>query len=190
MPKSDEELAVSHLQGDEKAFPELVRRYQDVIFRFALSFCKSKQDAEDIAQNTFIKVYEHLPKSKTHLSFKPWIFTICTNLCKNLARKKRSFNFTELEYTNTEGHTQSVIDTISDKKADVQDFLHKKELKVIIKTAVDKLPEQYKTVIIMRYFDDFSYKEIAEILKIPLNTVKTNLKRAKTKLETHLKYIL
>ena len=190
MQISDEKLIKLHLEGDEKAFPELIERYKNAIFRFALSFCKKYEDAEDIAQITFVKVYEHLPKSKIHLSFKPWIFTICANLCKNLARKKTSLTFSQLEYTNAEGETQSIINTIEDKTENIQDKIYKKQIKDPVKKAIEDLPNKYKLVITLRYFDNLSYNEISEILTLPVNTIKTHIKRAKKKLETSLQHII
>ncbi|PCI24773.1 hypothetical protein COB57_03300 [Candidatus Peregrinibacteria bacterium] len=187
---SDEELILLHLDGDINAFPKLAERHQNAIFRFALSLCKSRQDAQDISQNTFVNVYLSLPKSKTHLSFKPWLFTICANLCKNLFRKKKSINFTELEHINNEGEALSIVNTIPDTKEDAQSTLYKKELQEVVKKAIETLPDKYKVIITMRYFDDFSLKEISKILEIPVNTVKTQIKRAKTNLEHHLKHIL
>src|SRR5512139_3891431 len=96
MPLSDEALVALHLQGDTQAFAELVTRYTAPIFNLAFRLTGDRAEAENTTQEAFLRAYAALPRSRTDLAFKPWLFQIAVNLCRDLARKQRPAAFAEL----------------------------------------------------------------------------------------------
>lgn len=150
---------------------ELMNLYGNDILRMCLIYVKDYHLAEDITQETFIKVYQKLDTFKNECNIKTWIISIAINNCKNALRKnhKEILSFDNIEVTYHE------------------DF---KETQTLVSEEVSKLPKKYLDVIILYYYQEMSIKEIGKILKIPQSTVKTRLRRAKEKLKDTLKDIL
>src|SRR5512139_4341770 len=96
MPLSDEALVAQHLQGDAQAFAELVMRYTAPIFNLAFRLTGDRVEAENVTQEAFLRAYSALPHSRIEMAFKPWLFQIAVNLCRDLARKKRPDAFADL----------------------------------------------------------------------------------------------
>ena len=182
---NDNELMRLTVGGKQEAFAELVHRYMNPLYNLACKLTGSSSEAEDIVQHTFIRAYNHLPKSNLELPFKPWIFQICVNLCKNFAKKKKLLVFSELEEISPEEEVTRFEENIKDQSDTPKELLQKKELQQTVRSAIAKLPEKYQIVIELYFIEDMSYEEIAESLRIPINTIRTHLKRAKEKL-THI----
>jgi RNA polymerase sigma-70 factor (ECF subfamily) len=181
---SDQQLVNAFTAGDKEAFNAIIERYHVRVYRLAYKFTRTKDDAEDIAQDSFLRAYEYLRKHPNkEINLKPWLMTICVNLCRNLAKKKKSFNFSALE---REDDDRSFQDSIQDRALTPKEKSIKRETALQVQAAVDNLPEKYQIVIQLRYVDDLSYQEIADTLSIPLNTVKIHLNRAKKHLKTYL----
>ncbi len=182
---SDKEIIEKYLSGDVESFELLIRKYEEGIYRYCFRFTGNYEDAQDMAQQTFIKVFENIEKVDLENSLKSWIYTIATNLCRTLYRKKKEVNFSELEGSETEDEGSSE-NYFKDESIDVQKEVEQKELKENLKNILDKMPEKYRAVLNLYYIEEFSYEEIAEMIEIPINTVRTHLKRAKDKLATEL----
>lgn len=176
-------LVKEFFAGDANAFDAIVEKYHGNVYRLAYKFTKRSEDAEDIAQDTFIRAYQALLKQPEKMNLKPWLMTICVNLCRNLAKKKKSFNFTDLE---SEEEEDNLVERLQDKSPSPKEMALQKEQSAWVQTAIQKLPLKYQTVIELRYVEDLSYEEIADVLQIPLNTVKVQLNRAKKSLESLL----
>jgi len=182
---TDNQLVESFLDGDQLAYDEIIIRYHKLVYRVAYKYTSNPTDAEDVAQDTFLRAYENLIKYPKEVNLKPWLLTICTNLCRNKAKKKSSFNFSKLE---TEDDDRSFQDQIVSKTDDPHVEARRKESALTVQDAIEQLPEKYQLVIQLRYIEDLSYNEISEALSLPLNTVKVHLNRAKKYLEQSLSY--
>ena len=180
----DKKVLDSFLGGDREAFGMIVEKYNVQVYRLAYKFTQNRKDAEDVAQDTFLRAYENLVKHpKEELNLKPWLMTICVNLCRNLAKKKKNFNFSAFD---NEDDDRQFVDSVKEKGPGVMEKLKKKEEKEVVQLAVGRLPDKYQVVIHMRYKEDLNYTEIADVLGLPMNTVKVHLNRAKKQLKKYL----
>ncbi len=182
---SDEELIARFQQGDQQAFDILVHRYKDQLLNFVYRFVGNRNDAEDIVQETFLRVYKNKHYYKEIAKFSTWIYTIAGNLAKTeLRKRKRRKLFSVSNFMNEE------------KDYDIPDTERNPELEVdgtikddIIQKAIEKLPPKFKEVILLRDVQGFSYEEISQILNIPLGTVKSRVNRGRLKLQEDLKFL-
>lgn len=182
---TDNRLVELFLEGDQAAFNEIIQRYHKNVYRLAYKFTNGSTDAQDVAQDTFLRAYENLLKYPKEVNLKPWLLTICTNLCRNRAKKKKSYNFSQLENTEDD---RTYEERIQSRGQNPHQIAEKDESALTVKEAVERLPEKYQVVIQLRYIEDLSYNEIAETLNLPINTVKVHLNRAKKYLEQSLAY--
>jgi len=182
MPSSDEALVTQSLRGDAQAFAELVTRYTAPIFNLVLRLTNDQAEAENMTQETFLRAYTALPHSRTELAFKPWLFQIAVNLCRDWARKKRPAAFSEL----AQEAEAAPEEAIEDQSPLPLDQIEESELQRALAHAIGELPDIYRAVVTLRYTEELSYDEIAAVLKLPINTVRTHLFRAKTILRKSL----
>ncbi len=182
---TDEELIARFQQGDQQAFDMLVHRYKDQLLNFVYRFVGNRNDAEDIVQETFLRVYKNKHYYKEIAKFSTWIYTIAGNLAKTeLRKRKRRKLFSVSNFMNEE------------KDYEIPDEERNPELEVdgtikddIIQKAIEKLPPKFKEVILLRDVQGFSYEEISQILNIPLGTVKSRVNRGRLKLQEDLKFL-
>jgi RNA polymerase sigma-70 factor (ECF subfamily) len=138
-------------------------------------------DAENITQETFLRVVMALDRVRLDVPFKPYLFRIAVNLCHDWARKKRPELFTDLDTRD-----DTTIEALADSAPPLWERLEKEELVARVNAAMEHLPAPYQTTLTLRYVEDLSYEEIAQALDLPLNTVRTHLRRAKQKLRARL----
>ncbi len=181
--RSDKMLLADFFAGDQEAFDHIVKKYSANVYRLAWKFTRDQETAEDVAQDTFLRCYEYFLRNPKEVTLKPWLMTICVNLCRNLHKKKKSFNFSSLKREDDE---QDWGERIPDKEKSPSEELKQKNEAERVNVAIEQLPDKYQIVIQMRYTEDLSYKEIAEVLDLPINTVKVHLSRAKEKLKIYL----
>ena len=181
--KIDNELLKQFIEGESEAFDAIVHRHHTAVYRLAYKFTRNRSDAEDVAQDTFLRAYEFLKRNPKSLKLKPWLMTICVNLCRNLAKKKKSFNFSDLKRTDED---TDFLDRVEDKKAGPDKQAKVKQTQARVQRAMELLPPKYQIVLQLRFNEDMSYQEIADTLRIPMNTVKVHINRAKSKLKTEL----
>jgi RNA polymerase sigma-70 factor (ECF subfamily) len=182
MPVTDEALVRQFLRGDVAAFTELVERYTAPIFNLAFRLTDDRAEAENVTQEAFLRVYSALPHSRTDLAFKPWLFQIAVNLCRDLARKKRPTAFAELVSDDQAAPEEA----IEDEAPLPLDQIEERALESALTSAVMNLPEVYRIAVTLRYTEEMSYEDIAAVLKLPVNTVRTHLFRAKAMLRKSL----
>lgn len=182
---TDQKLVELFLEGSQPAFNEIIQRYHKNVYRLAYKFTSGSTDAQDVAQDTFLRAYENLLKYPKEVNLKPWLLTICTNLCRNRAKKKKSYTFSQLENTDDDRTFQ---ERIEGKSKDPHQIARRDETVLTVQEAIERLPDKYQVVIQLRYVEDLSYNEIAETLNLPINTVKVHLNRAKKYLEQSLSY--
>ncbi len=180
---SDEQLIKRFQNGDNYAFDLLVKRYKEPLLNFVFRFLGNHTDAEDVVQETFYRLYKNKHYYREIAKFSTWIYTIAGNLAKTeLRRRNRRKLFSISHYMSTEkdydiADTEFGPDTLTN--SDITDK--------IIQDAIDKLSPKFKEVIILRDIQGFSYEEIAEIVHIPLGTVKSRVNRARLRLQKDLK---
>ncbi|MBI3912909.1 MAG: sigma-70 family RNA polymerase sigma factor [Chloroflexi bacterium] len=187
MLNADTDLLRQFKAGNSDAFRTLVERYTPAIHRASMRWVGDAMEAENIAQETFIRVIHALDQIDLERPFKPYLFRIAINLCYDHGRKKRPMLFSDLDAARraTED-ADDASESIPDHALPPWEQLEKQALAREVSAAVAQLPSHYKTVIVLRYLEEFSYEEIAATLEIPLNTVRTHLRRAKIQLRALL----
>jgi RNA polymerase sigma-70 factor (ECF subfamily) len=179
---SDEELIARFQEGDVYAFDTIVHRYKDPLLNFVYHFLGDRIDAEDVVQETFVRVYRNKHMYRNIAKFSTWIYTIASNLAKTeLRRRKRRrlFSISQMGYDNKDYDVPDPLRT-----ADLQVDGTMKE--VFIRKEIDALPVKFKEVVVLRDIDEFSYEEISDILKIPIGTVKSRVNRGRMRLQKRL----
>ncbi len=183
-PQEDELLVRRAVKGDSASFDTIVRRYQSITYAVAYRFVQNRDDALDIAQEVFVKAFRSLGTWKPTGSFKSWLLRIATNMSiDHLRRRGRMPVFVATEELREIG-AEVVDERVSIKEP--SDHASDSELGVLIRTAVDRLPEKQKIVFVLRHYQGCSLKEIAEIMNCTEGTVKTHLFRATGKLRNEL----
>lgn len=181
MASSDEFLLTQSKQGDARAFRELVERYTTPIYNLAYRFVRDPMEAENVTQETFLRVVASLERIRLDIPFKPYLFRIAVNLCHDLARKKRPALFSDLDPRD-----DATVESLPDGAPALWEQLAAAELCARVNAALEDLPAPYHTAIVLRYVEEFSYEEIAQALNLPLNTVRTHLRRAKKRVRARL----
>ncbi|MCP4360876.1 MAG: sigma-70 family RNA polymerase sigma factor [Chloroflexi bacterium] len=167
----DETTLIRQAQaGNPTAFEALVNQYAPLVYNLALRTLNNRQEAEDIAQETFVRAWKGLPTFRAESRLGTWLYRITTNLCYNRLPRLKS----ELAALDAD----EVID-LQDERPSVEGILAAEELVVQVYTAVDNLPESYRLLISLRHRQGMSYKEIAQVTQMPLGSVKTGIFRAR-----------
>jgi RNA polymerase sigma-70 factor (ECF subfamily) len=183
MEKTDTQLVQEYLQGDLGAYTHLMNRYMEMIYSFVYRFVYDEMRAQDITQEVFIKVWRYMHKYDVAYSFKTWIFTIARRTALDELKKRKIFTFSELQEEDTNSFEETLIDTT--QLPDV--YLDEKFAREHLQKAINQLPIQYKTVVLLRCDGELTFEEIGEVMKLPMNTVKSQYRRAIEKLRVYLK---
>lgn len=172
----DQNILIRAKAGDLDAFEYILSFYEKVIYNYCLRILKNSPNAKDATQETFIKVYTHRKKIDPDKNIKTWIFTIATNTVFDFLRSKKRKNEISLD---EEFETNSNFEAYYPSKEE--------GLMSDIDKALAQINPEYKKVLLLFYQQGFAYKEIAEILEVPINTVKTHISRGKEKLKELLR---
>lgn len=176
----DSSVVTTFLAGEERAFQELVERYQTRLLNFVFRTIGDRDRAEDLVQEVFIRVYRHLHRFDRSKKFSTWVYTIASNLAKNELRN-RSRNPMVLFQTLRGAHDDEDRPLeFEDSTARPDDMYRKRHLRELVEETVAKLPEHHRQVFVLRELEGKSYEEIAEITDCNLGTVKSRLNRART----------
>ena len=199
MDHSDEQLIAEYLSGDEKSLEILFGRHLKPIYSFTYRYVGGGQDAEDVTQEVFVKVWKNLHKFDPHRQnkspapyrtskassgsgFKTWIFSIAKNTAIDFLKKSRSASggkkaipFSKFE--NEEGENM-ITETLADPSPLPQELLERAGIAQMLNSAMEKLSPQYRMVLFLRYNDHFNFREIAESLEEPLHTITSRHRRA------------
>ncbi len=163
---------------DEKAYAELLQKYKDSIFFMMLKMVKNQDDADDLTIEAFGKAFNRLHQYTPDFAFSTWLFRIATNNCIDFIRKKKMVTFSlDKGFEDSEGN-QSTFD-IKESNLDPEERIIRKQKIRIMREIVDQLKPRYKELIVLRYFRELTYEEIAETTELPLGTVKAQLFRAR-----------
>lgn len=179
MEKDDANLINDYIGGEEKAFEVLTRRHLKAVYNFAYRFTGKKEESEDIAQETFFKVWKNLKKYRQGENFKTWLFGIARNTAIDYLRKKKSLNFSDFK---NEGGENYFEENIRDPEPLPDEILKKSEDGELAKKLLAELSPEDREVIIFHHYHSLTFQEIADIVQKPLNTLKSRYRRAMIKL--------
>ena len=180
----DAELVRKSLAGDQRACRDLVRRYQRPVFSVLMRVVRRAEDAEDLAQETFVRMFRALDRYDPERPFTAWLFTIATRLAIDHLRRRR---VKTVSLTVTEpGSTEERELDVEDPGPGPDEITSDAEEDRIAKDLIGSLPEHYRIVLVLRHQQDLSYEEIAEALNLPLGTVKARIHRARALLKERI----
>jgi len=177
-------LAKLARNGDRRAFAELVELYKDKIYHLAYRMLGNRQEAEDIVQETFMRLYSNLHRYDDTQKFSTWIFRIGTNLCIDRLRKRKLTYSLDAEVTDGEGNDYYAMMSSDEHTPEKQVIVS--ETQRHIRKVIDDMPEKYKSIIVLRYLQDLSLQEISDVLDLPITTIKTRLHRGREYLRKKL----
>lgn len=177
---SDEILIKKIQLGNDESFSILSKRYKTKLIRYIFNFTKDMELAKDILQNTFIKTHRNISKFDLDKKFSPWIYRIAHNETMTYLNKEKKNK--KVLSLNSEGHLEKNIFNYKNIESLSMDYWFKKELQAEIQIYIKKLPKKYGTIIRMKFIEDLSYKEMSILLKLPINTIGTQISRAKKQL--------
>ncbi len=178
--KHDLVIVEQAIQGDQKAFAELLGRYRDSIYFMLLKMVNNKSDAEDLTIEAFGKAFKNIHQYTPKFAFSTWLFKIATNNCIDFIRKRKA-NTISIDHgtEDSEGISMSPAASLPSSSLDPEETIIKEQNIKLIQSLVSKLKPRYRKLIELRYFKEYSYEEIAEELELPLGTVKAQLFRAR-----------
>ena len=175
------------IKGDQDAFGEIVEIYKNSVYQLCYRMIGNRHEAEDLAQEAFIRAYVNIQSFNQDLKFSTWLFRIATNLCIDRLRKKKPDYYLDAEVAGTEGLT--MYSQISSDSPLPETEVESLELQENVQKEILKLPEKYRSAIVLKYMEDMSLHEISEILDLPLGTVKTRIHRGREALRKQLRYV-
>lgn len=175
------------VKGDQEAYTDIVDFYKDKVYQICYRMLGNKHEAEDVAQEAFLRAYLNIHTFKQELKFSSWLYRIATNLCIDRMRKKKPDYYLDSEVAGTDGLT--LYSQIPSNQRTPDQDVENIELADTIQKEISKLPEKYRSVIVLRYIDELSLNEISDILDMPLGTVKTRIHRGRDALKEQLKNV-
>ncbi|MHC4216572.1 MAG: RNA polymerase sigma factor [Planctomycetota bacterium] len=178
--QSDAQLLTRYGEGDEAAFREIVNRYKDSLHAFLRQFIRQQDLVEDVFQETFMQLFNSRESFDMTRPLRPWLFTIAANKAKDALRKQQRKAAATIGTIADaqEMSFEEVLNTLTSDKTAPYDELEQDETAVRVRKVITNLPENLREILILAYFNKFSYKQMAEILSIPIGTVKSRLHTA------------
>jgi RNA polymerase sigma-70 factor (ECF subfamily) len=183
---SDEDLLIRFCKGQKEAFGVLVRRYERELFGYLRRYLGDGNLAEDVFQNTFLQLYVKSSQYEPGRPVRPWLYTIATNQAIDALRRNGRHQALSLDQGREEladGGVHSLMDTLESRGPGPMDAAEGQERRQRVRASVDQLPEFLRQVLVLAYYQGLKYREIAEILGIPVGTVKSRLHAALVKLQ-------
>jgi RNA polymerase sigma-70 factor, ECF subfamily len=177
MVASDEELVRRLCGGDAGALRDLMDRYRGPLHGYLCRMLASAQDAEDLFQESFLRVLRHAPRFDPKRSFRPWLYSIATNLARNAFRSRSYRDAVPLDRPD-EDDGAGLVSRLAGRAAPPGEAAEREESAKVVRAAVDELPEKGRAALVLFYYQGLSYDEIAEALEIPVGTVKSRIHNA------------
>ena len=177
---TDGELLTRYIEGEEAAFNEIVSRYKNGLYAFLRMFLNRRELVEDVFQETFLQLFNSRESFDTNRPLRPWLFTIAANKAKDALRKWQRKNAIPIG-TMTDSEEMSFDDMLNSVTSDSTmpyEELQKDETALRVRRIISDMPENLREILVFAYFNRFSYKQMAEILSIPIGTVKSRLHTA------------
>jgi RNA polymerase sigma-70 factor (ECF subfamily) len=185
----DEDLIVQVQNGQRKAYDELVARYKGRLFSFILRMVKDPDLAEELTQETLIRVYIHAAKYREIAKFSTWVFTIATNLVRNKMRQRSRRPWTISLNPAPDDDDDIPVDP-ADLQADTSAEVEREELAALINEATARIPEKYRIPFLLREVEQLSYEEIQQVTGLKLGTVRSRINRARNRFRQLIKPML
>lgn len=183
--REDDVLVKKAIGGDEQAYRKLVDKYERALFYHILKMVKDREQVEDLVQESFVKAFDNLNSYSTNYAFSTWLYRIATNHTIDYLRKKKLQTLSIDEPVKTkDGEMQMQL---PDDSAEADRKIIREQRQEIVQNAIEDLPDKYRKVIEMRHMEEKSYQEIADVLDLPLGTVKAHIFRARELLYKALK---
>lgn len=174
----DQALIAAAVGGDERSYERLLGKYQKSVYYLIFKMIRNPEDAEDLSQETFAKAFANLQNFDAKFAFSTWLFKIATNASIDFIRRRKMQTLSINAPSGGEDNPNPVLQ-LKDGNLIPDESLLKKQRKEYLTLAIEQLPARYRQLVALRYFDELSYEEVAEQLKIPLGTVKAQLHRAR-----------
>jgi RNA polymerase sigma-70 factor (ECF subfamily) len=184
-PTETRRLVARCKRGERNAFDDLIRRYEKKVYNFAFRLSGNYDEANDVASETFVRVYNALHNFRGDSSFITWLFRITTNVYLDERKRKRARPYESLDEMIELDET-TVVRQIEDPSPTPAESLEKQESGDMLQQAINSLPEYQRMMIVMYHTENRSYEEIAEVLDLPIGTVKSRLNRARLSLREKL----
>jgi len=188
---SDQDVILHAREGRESAFRELIRRYERPVFSVIYRMIRDREMAEDLAQDTFIKVLNALDRYDPKYKFSSWIFKIAHNTTLDQLRKKgpETLSLDGSPHARTQEQAEATSFTAVATSENPEQYTQSKELGSEIEAAIQQLRPEYRAVIVLWHIEGRPYDEIAEIMDLPLGTVKTYIHRGRNELREMLQHL-
>lgn len=183
---SDEQLIKKYLDGDEESLALLIERYFKLIYSFIFRSISNREEAEDLTQEVFLKAWSSIKRFDQQKSFKTWIYTIARNRVIDFLRKKK--NTTISATVDEDGEAQDILSTIADERISALAELEQQELNEELMGVLSKLSPEERMLVLLYHQEEMSFREIAEIFKESVDTVKSRHRRALIKLKKYLNF--
>ncbi len=184
---SDESLMLRYRDGDVRAFELLVTRHRKALFNFILRFVRDTAQAEDVTQETFLRLVKGADAYERQAKFTTWLYTIARNLCVDAARRGKHRKAASLDAPiGDEDGSASLLDFVADGGAGVDRQAQSRELAVRLRQAIEALPDEQREIFLLREVADLQFNEIANVIGCPENTVKSRMRYALEKLREAL----
>ncbi len=184
----DQKLIKAAREGDQKAYESLLKKYRNLVYHVMIKMVRNPQEAEDLCQEAFIKAFNALASFNEEFAFSTWLMKIATNNCIDFLRKKklRTYSIDEpIQYKDDQVQVE-----LPDHDPTPERQMLNRERSKMIDDAIQELPPRYRHVIVLRHKEEKSYEDIAEILKLPLGTVKARIFRAREMLNRKIRDLL
>ena len=178
MIDSDKDLIIKYLKGEKPCFDELLSRYINYTYHFIIRYSGDKNVADDLLQETFLKVWKNLKRFDTDKKFLTWVLAIARNVVIDWQRKRKSLTFTELDTEESDFSESLMSDLQSPEELFDQNFLHNK-----FSLAIEELSSLEQSIIFLHLEQEITFAEIAEILNKPVNSVKSIYRRSLLKIK-------
>lgn len=188
--QDDNQLVIRAQKGDKRAFEQLVVKYDRLVLNIAYSYRNNKDDADDIYQEVFLRVYRGLKNYQFRSKFSTWLYRITVNVCIEFKRKDKRHSHESLYNYDVENENSVSYEAIIDSGIKTDQSTLDNEVSCLIQTEVDSLPSQLKMAFTLKYYNGLKIKEISSIMNCTEGTIKSYLFTSSRKLRKKLKPIL
>ncbi len=180
------ELIEQAALGSTEAFGEIIRQYERFVYNVAYQIVKSREDALDVAQDTFLKIYRSISSFRGDCRFTSWIYRIASNTAKDYLRSQSLRKTDSLYETDEDGDERPIAIPDSDTDLTPEGALDKKTKIEAVRSAISSLPDKYRDIVVLRDMEGRSYEEISEMLSLEIGTVKSRLNRARQAIKDYI----
>src|SRR6187455_1542196 len=182
MTSTDEELVARSRGGDHDSFNQLILRWERPIYALAYRVIGREEEARDVCQEAFLRAFRALPGFKGQAKFSSWLYRITLNLCRDWIRRHRRAPVSQIPEDTDPMELAAQVGPVES----IEDLAARRELTVVVEAAMERLPEEQRTAIILKEYHGLTFQEIADLQGCPLSTVKTRLYQGLTVLRRHL----